>query len=158
MLQLPLSLLKASFLRQGQRKSAVLAHPTSSPQHCACWSKAEKLDCLTLLLALSSHHWVQEDTADCSSSWHFVAQGSVCRHEASLLERPLQDVTPRNTGMLCKYLFEDCDFISIICLHQILSFGIVPCLCFTSGTGACLLHPWILLNIFRKWASQFLTE
>lgn len=94
----------------------------------------------------------------CFSSWHLVAQGSVWRHEVSLLERPLQDVRPRNTEMLCNYLFADCDFISIIRLHQILSFGIMPCLCFTSGTGACLLHPRILLNIFRIWASQFPTE
>jgi len=27
-------------------------------------------------------HWVQEETDDCFSSWHFVTQGEVCRHEA----------------------------------------------------------------------------
>lgn len=46
-------------------------------------------------------------------------------------EGPLQDVTPKSIGTLCKNLFANLDFVSIICVLQILFFGVLLCLHFT---------------------------
>jgi len=41
--------------------------------------------------------------------------------------RPLQDVMPKRSGILCKYLLANFYFISIMCIHQILVFDIMLC-------------------------------
>lgn len=49
----------------------------------------------------------------------------------------VQAVMPKSTGMLCKYLFAKFDFISVVCVHQVLFFDIMLCLCFTQR------HSWL---------------